>query len=115
MTISPKVVVFPWVYGNYELQQAYSFYKPPQVVVNMQCEQLLSKRVLASGFFSIKEEATKCFHVSWGDFTTKRYLDAGVAKENILKPAFVPIDIQLYSWFIEKYNISFSSFDISSI
>lgn len=89
----PRVVVFPWVYGERELSQAVSFKGKIPIVVNMQCEQLLSNRVLKSGFFSIKGQAKTAYHVSWGPVTTKRYKECGVDENHILEIGNINLEI----------------------
>ena len=89
----PKVVVYPWVYSNVELKRARSFLGDCQKVVNMQCEQLLGKRVLENGFFKIREEALKAFHVSWGENTYKRFTDYGIENDHIWNVGNINLDI----------------------
>jgi surface carbohydrate biosynthesis protein len=94
----PKVVVFPWVYGNRELHQAINFKGDAPIVVNMQSEQLLSKRIINSGFFSIKGHAIEAYHVSWGEITTRRYIDWGVDNNHILEVGNINLEISKKSY-----------------
>mgnify|MGYP003300574306 CR=1 FL=1 len=89
----PEVVVFPWVYGDKELCLARSFKGNVQKVVNMQCEQLLSRRVLNNGFFKIRGEAKKAYHVSWGKNSYYRFKSYGVQEENILDVGNINLEL----------------------
>ena len=86
-------MVYPWVYSNVELKRARSFLGDCQKVVNMQCEQLLGKRVLENGFFKVREEALKAFHVSWGENTYKRFTDYGIENDHIWNIGNINLDI----------------------
>ena len=89
----PKVVVYPWVYSNVELKRARSFLGDCQKIVNMQCEQLLRRRVLENGFFKIREGALQAFHVSWGEKTYNRFIGYGIAKDHIWNIGNINLEI----------------------
>lgn len=100
----PKVVVFPWVYSDMELERATDFIGDCPKVVNMQCEQILSKRVLDNGFFSIRENARKIYHVSWGRNTTERFRKYGIDEDHILEIGNINLEINKSKY--DKYFIS---------
>ncbi len=79
----PEVIVFPWVYSNAELKRARNFQGSCQKIVNMQCEQFLSRRVLENGFFKIREHARNAYHISWGRSTHDRFLQYGIEETHI--------------------------------
>lgn len=105
----PEVVVFPWLYKDYEIDQARNFKNKIYKLVNMQCEQVLSKRVIQNGFFRIKESAINAYHISWGENSTKRFLDDGVKPSHIWQVGNINLDINREKYdrlFLERKEIS---------
>lgn len=89
----PNVILFPWTYSDEDIKKARMFRGKCQKIVNMQCEQILSKRVLENGFFRIKKSAVNAYHVSWGANSEERYLDAGVPAEHIWKVGSINLEV----------------------
>lgn len=100
----PEVVVFPWIYKDYEVDQARDFRHGVYKLVNMQCEQVLSERVVQNGFFRIKESAVNAYHVSWGENSTKRFLESGVSPSHIWQVGNINLDMNR-----ERYGSLFLS------
>ena len=79
----PKVILVPHLYITRSVcRTIYRFGRPLQLV-NLQYEQVLSKREEEYGLHNPSGEAKKGIHICWGKNTEKRLKDAGVLEKNI--------------------------------
>ncbi len=62
-------------------------------MVNLQYEQVLSKKWEALGAHTPKGNAQDFFHICWGEKTVNRLIEGGVAKDNIR--VFAPLHLDL--------------------
>lgn len=101
---SPKVVYFPWVYSESDLEKARDFKGNCNKILNAQCEQILGKRAEQTGFFKVKGEARKVYHVCWGEKSYQRFIDCGIKEDHILKVGNINLEINKKKY--DKFYLS---------
>lgn len=89
----PKVVVYPWMYSNLDMQRALSFKGKVEHVVNMQSEQIMSEFTMEHFVKYAKDSAKMAYHVCWGKLTEQRFLNAGVSKDHLRLIGNINLDI----------------------
>lgn len=71
--LDPKVLIVPYLYGNDDIDRFNRFWKrDKRGIVNLQYEQVLSKKVIESGFHIPKDFAQNATHICWGQKTYDR-------------------------------------------
>lgn len=103
---TPEIVYFPWVYSDSDLEKSRDFNGNCQKIINAQCEQVLGKRAEQTGFFKVKGEAKKAYHVCWGEKSYERFIDCGIKKDHILKIGNINLEVNK-----EKYDNFYLSKD----
>lgn len=79
----PKVVVVPHLYNTKSLYRTLARFGQAKYIVNMQYEQVLSKKWEDLGAHTPKGEACKGVHICWGESVASRLGNAGVPPKNI--------------------------------
>jgi len=78
-----KVVVTPWLRYNSNVLKYIQYAKKPYKLVNLQWEQVYSKRGIECGLVATHGEAKKAYHTCWGENSRARLEAMGVPKENL--------------------------------
>ncbi len=83
----PKMVVLPWAYSNHEIDlfRNFKFMRKDDkiIMLNMHHEQISNDG--SDAFIIPKDDALRVLHVSWGENFTKKLVEAGVNRENIIE------------------------------
>ncbi|WP_027360911.1 surface carbohydrate biosynthesis protein [Halodesulfovibrio aestuarii] len=79
----PKVILTPHLYESRSVIRTICRFGRPLQIVNLQYEQVLSRRWERLGHHNPKGEAKKGLHVCWGERTAVRLKDAGVPPQNV--------------------------------
>lgn len=90
---SPRVVVYPWIYTDLDVERALSFKGRVEHIVNMQCEQILSEFTMKNYVKIAEGYAKEAYHVCWGPLTESRFLDAGVERNKLRTIGNINLDI----------------------
>lgn len=80
---TPKVVLVPYLYNTKNISRTFSRFGRADKIVNLQYEQVLSKKWEDLGHHNPKNEAKKGVHICWGEKTKERLLKAKLAFQNI--------------------------------
>lgn len=112
---SPKVIVVPHLYNTESYYRTLARFGHASHIVNMQYEQVLSKKWEDLGAHTPKGDARKGIHICWGSNVAERLLSSGVSEENIEIISPLHLDL-LRSSFLEVgiKNSLGSRFDIDS-
>lgn len=78
-----KVLVTPWLRYNVDVLEYLHYAKRPYKLVNLQWEQVYSKRGVECGLVATHDEAKKAYHLCWGENSRARLEEMGVPKENL--------------------------------
>lgn len=108
-TKKPRIIITPHLYVNKSIPRLFSRFGKPQVIINLQYEQVLSKKWEKLGSHNPKGEAKKAFHICWGENTRDRLIESGVKEENVKVLGALHLDL-LRKEFREKYFISKDAF-----
>lgn len=132
LSFTPDVILVPQLY-NSEIINIYKskFPKDIPMIVNLQCEQVLSNLWEQKGYHNPKGMAKNAIHLCWGEACRCRLISNGVKKENAVLVGSTSIDLDrerfesIYDSKIEfgkKYNLDYdkkwilfiSSFSVAS-
>lgn len=100
--ISPKVILAPHLYVSKSIPRIYSRFGKSNYIINLQYEQVLSKKWEKLGHHNPKDEAEKAFHICWGEKTRDRLIDSGIEEKNVKVLGALHLDL-LREEFREKY------------
>lgn len=110
----PKVIVVPHLYNTKSLYRTLARFGHAKHIINMQYEQVLSKKWEDLGAHTPKGEACKGVHICWGQNVADRLTKAGVPDENVkiiaplhldlLRPEF--LEPRMKQKLSEKFNLN---------
>ena len=89
----PKVIITPWLYSDRTVSFIHTKFGHVERIVNLQYEQVLSRKWEAVGYHTPKGMAQKGYHICWGQGTRMRLLNAGVCPENIVLTGSIQMDL----------------------
>lgn len=78
-----KAILVPYLYVYKSIPRIFSRFGQADMLVNLQYEQVLSKKWEDIGHHNPHGEAKKAIHICWGDATKKRLVESGVSAENL--------------------------------
>ncbi|PHS33944.1 MAG: hypothetical protein COA92_02565 [Sulfurovum sp.] len=114
----PKVILVPHLYGDANIYRTFSRFGRANHIVNLQYEQVLSKKWEKLGHHDPKEQAMQAIHICWGEKTKERLMNAGVSSEklkvlgaphlDLLRKEYRNLPSERKKHFSEKYNLTFS-------
>lgn len=87
-----KVVVTPWLRHDGDLCDYLPFAKKPYKLVNLQWEQVYSKRGLEIGLTSTSGEALNAYHMCWGENSRNRLIEYGVPEDHVVVVGAIQMD-----------------------
>ncbi len=90
---SPKVILTPHLYNTKSVYRNLARFGHADFLINLQYEQVLSKKWEELGAHTPKGLAQKFYHICWGDEVVKRLKEGGVPNENI--KVFAPLHLDL--------------------
>lgn len=112
----PKIIVVPHLYNGKSLYRTLARFGHASHVVNMQYEQVLSKKWEELGAHTPKGEAQNGIHICWGNNVAARLEEAGVPSNHLKVVAPLHLDL-LRRPYLEKdvkQRLS-KSFNLSSL
>lgn len=80
---APKIIIVPHLYDSGEVARIVARYGRPNVIINLQYEQVLSEKWECHGHHNPKGLALQCHHICWGWKTVDRLRCSGVPPEYI--------------------------------
>ena len=89
----PKVILTPHLYNTKSVYRNFARFGHAQYLVNLQYEQVLSKKWEALGAHTPKGHAQDFFHICWGDEVVSRLIEGGVPDYNIKVIAPLHLDL----------------------
>jgi len=106
-----KVILVPHLYGNANIYRTFSRYGKSNHLVNLQFEQVLSKKWENLGHHNPNDEAKKAIHICWGNKTKERLEKAGVPANNLKVLGAPHLDLlrQEYRSSNDRLKIEFAS------
>lgn len=104
LNFTPDVILVPQLY-NTEIVNIYKskFVGNVQRIVNIQCEQVVSKTLEVIGYHNPKGTAKNAIHLCWGEECKQRLISNGVPDENAIIVGSTSIDLNL-----ERFNNIYS-------
>lgn len=82
--MKPKVVIVPWLYGDKEVEKIKMLFRHHKFkIVNLQCEQILSKKWIEAGYHFPKGAAQKASHICWGKRIVERLKGLEIDNKNL--------------------------------
>jgi len=89
----PKVILSPHLYNTKSVYRNFARFGHAPFLVNLQYEQVLSKKWEELGAHTPKGLAQNFYHVCWGEEVVKRLIKGGVPDKNI--KTFAPLHLDL--------------------
>lgn len=87
----PKVILVPFLYDNYDIKNTVlSRTGYVKKIINLQWEQVLSRKWEDVGFHTPKEDAIYATHICWGKETKQRLKESGI--ENTVLTGPIQVD-----------------------
>lgn len=81
----PKLIITPFLYMDSDVETFTScFFPRVDKILNLQYEQIISKKWLDSDFHSPRDLAKKAVHVCWSDFLKNRLENKGIDEKNCI-------------------------------
>ncbi len=78
-----KVVLTPWLRYNENVFHYLQLAQKPYKIVNLQWEQVYSKKGLESKLTATVDEAKKAVFLCWGKNSQNRFINSGINKDNV--------------------------------
>lgn len=79
----PKVIVVPHLYNTLSMYRVFARFGHASHIVNMQYEQVLSKKWEELGAHTPKDQAKKGIHICWGTRVAERLSSSGIEDNHI--------------------------------
>ena len=80
----PKLIITPFLYNNLDVKTFTSyFFQPIEKILNLQYEQVISKKWLKAGFHCPKDMAKNANHICWSESIKKRLKNTGINDKNL--------------------------------
>jgi surface carbohydrate biosynthesis protein len=80
----PKLIITPFLYNNLDVKTYASyFFQHIEKILNLQYEQVISKKWLKSGFHCPKDMAKNANHICWSESIKKRLKNTGINDKNL--------------------------------
>lgn len=95
MPVKADVVITFALYTNEQIEFALRFVQDVKAIINMQWEQIYTNAdVEKASIYQICGRALDAYHISWGQYNTKRLVeDCGVPQENIILAGHPAMDL----------------------
>jgi len=90
---SPKVILTPHLYNTKSVYRNFARFGHAKYLVNLQYEQVLSKKWEVLGAHTPKGSAQDFFHICWGDEVVNRLIEGGIPDYNIKVIAPLHLDL----------------------
>lgn len=88
-----KIILAPHLYSTKSIPRIYSRFGKADNIINLQYEQVLSKKWEKLGVHNPQGEAKKAYHICWGESTQQRLVDTGVDVSRIRTLGAVQLDM----------------------
>lgn len=106
----PKLIITPFLYHNLDVETFTSyFFQPIEKILNLQYEQVISKKWLKSGFHCPKDMAKNANHICWSESIKKRLKNVGINDKNLFAVGDLKTDFGrplFKDFFISKKKLS---------
>ena len=113
----PKLIITPFLYHNIDVEIFTSyFFQPVDKILNLQYEQLISKRWLKAGFHCPKGMAKNAIHICWSESIKKRLKKTGINNKNLIVTGDLKTDFgrPQFKEFFRSKKVLAEEFNINS-
>jgi surface carbohydrate biosynthesis protein len=88
----PEVIVTPWLRYDENVYRFTRFRGSTKKIVNLQWEQIYSKKGIESGLVTISGTAKQAYHICWGAKTKSRLIQQGISPDKLEITGAVQLD-----------------------
>jgi len=108
----PKVLITPHLYDDNQVEDfAANIWGSVENIIDLQYEQVLSKKDIESNHHIPKGAAVDSYHIAWGNDQYNRYKNSGISENNIRLTGSISMDLNH-----ERFeDVFFTKNDISKI